>query len=62
MAEVETMRLFGSMGKVPVPKVYFYDATKAIIENEYFFMEKINELSLYSWGVSCKTNIMYCHM
>lgn len=40
--EVEVMRLLASKADIPVPRVYFYDASGAVIENEYFFMEKVS--------------------
>jgi len=40
-AEVEVLRLIKAKSSVPVPRVYFYDNSGSIIENEYYFMEKI---------------------
>jgi aminoglycoside phosphotransferase (APT) family kinase protein len=41
-AEVEVLKLLKKGGNIPVPWVYCYDASRTIIDNEYFFMEKIN--------------------
>jgi aminoglycoside phosphotransferase (APT) family kinase protein len=39
--EVEVMELIKSRTNVPVPKIYIYDTSGTIIENEYFIMEKV---------------------
>lgn len=40
-AEVEVLRLLKAKGKVPVPDVFFYDISRTLIDNDYFFMEKV---------------------
>ncbi|WNS45639.1 aminoglycoside phosphotransferase family protein [Paenibacillus sp. MMS20-IR301] len=40
-AEVEALRLVRAAGGIPVPEVYFYDESCALIACPYFFMEKI---------------------
>lgn len=41
-AEVETMRLVKSAGRVPVPHILAYDSTCEIADCEYFVMEKLD--------------------
>ena len=40
--EVEVLKLLKVQSNVPVPKVFFYDNSKTLLNNEYFFMEKLN--------------------
>lgn len=52
-AEIEVLNLIKNNTEVPVPKVYDYNTKLDIIENEYFFMEYINGISLYK----CKNSL-----
>ena len=56
-AEVEVMKLLKSSTKIPVPEIYYYDTSKNIINNEYYFMEKIQGQP-YS---KIKENLPECH-
>ncbi len=39
--EVAMMRLAAGNPRIPVPKIYFYDESRAICDASYFFMEKV---------------------
>ena len=46
--EVTALKLVKNNTTVPVPKIYFYDTSKAICSSDYFFMEKIPGCTLLS--------------
>jgi len=48
-AEVLGLRLIKEQTSVPVPKVYAYDDSYSILEAPYFFMEKLEGQSLFSY-------------
>jgi aminoglycoside phosphotransferase (APT) family kinase protein len=39
--EVEVLQMLGGLKQIPVPKVFYYDSSKLLIDCEYFFMELI---------------------
>ena len=39
--EVKVMKLLREEYSMPVPEIYFYDSSRKIINNEFYFMEKI---------------------
>ncbi|MEJ8305384.1 aminoglycoside phosphotransferase family protein [Saccharibacillus sacchari] len=43
--EVDVMRKATSLGTVPLPEIYAYDASKSIVPCEYFLMEKLSGVS-----------------
>ena len=54
-AEVETLRLVKSRTEIPVPDVYYYDASGKIIENEFFIMAFIEGVPLHKYRASLST-------
>lgn len=44
--EVYTLNKIGSLGDVPIPKVLYYDKSRKIIENDFFFMEFVEGVTL----------------
>jgi len=40
-AEVRTMRLIAAAGGVPIPRMYGYDDSRELTDNQYFFQERL---------------------
>lgn len=47
-AEVEVLNTLRSVTDIPVPKIFYYDNGKEIIDSEFFFMEFIEGIPLHS--------------
>ena len=45
-AEVYVLNKIRSLGGIPIPKIFYYDQSGEIIENDFFFMEFIDGVPL----------------
>lgn len=45
-AEVYVLKQIAKVGKIPVPKIHYYDESRELVDSDYFFMDYIEGVPL----------------